>query len=178
MANPPAWADIWPSSWRGGRATGRREVTSPALARRCLLARARPWLGEGGATWRDIVVPGRSGTLWEQCSLARALYREHPDVFFAPGYTAPLTGRMPVVLSIHDVSFAAHPEWFPWRQGVRRRWLTRQSANRAARVLTLSAFSREEIVQRLGTDGQRITVTPLAADSHPSHVAGPGHRRD
>ena len=44
-----------------------------------------------------------------------------PDVLFAPGYTAPLTAPCPIALTIHDVSFAAHPEWFSRREGARRR---------------------------------------------------------
>ena len=55
-----------------------------------------------------------------------------------------------MVLTIHDVSFAAHPEWFSWREGLRRRTLTRLSARRAARVLTESDFSKREITRQLG----------------------------
>ena len=57
--------------------------------------------------------------------------RERPDVLFAPGYTAPLTVAAPLVLTIHDVSFFAHPEWFSFREGARRRLLTAWSARRA-----------------------------------------------
>ena len=64
------------------------------------------------------VLPGSGGTAWEQWTLSRALAADRPDVLFAPGYTAPLTAPCPVAVAIHDVSFAAHPEWFhgtePW----------------------------------------------------------------
>ena len=49
----------------------------------------------------------------------------------------------PLVVAIYDVSFFAHPEWFGAREGWRRRWLTRSAARRAARVVTISEFSRE-----------------------------------
>jgi glycosyltransferase involved in cell wall biosynthesis len=55
-----------------------------------------------------------------------------------------------VVLTVHDVSFCAHPEWFGWREGLRRRTMTRLSAKRAHTVLTVSDFSKGEIVRRLG----------------------------
>jgi glycosyltransferase involved in cell wall biosynthesis len=80
------------------------------------------------------------------------------DVLFAPGYTAPLLCRVPIVVAIHDVSFAAHPEWFAWREGQRRRTLTRLSALRAARVLTISEFSKREIAVRLGIKADKIDV--------------------
>ena len=44
----------------------------------------------------------------------------------APGYSAPLRAGCPLVVAIHDVSFAAHQEWFRWREGLRRRWLAKQ----------------------------------------------------
>jgi glycosyltransferase involved in cell wall biosynthesis len=106
-------------------------------------------------------LPGKGGSLWEQVTLARAVGRERFDVLFSPAYTAPILVRTPVALAVHDVSFAAHPEWFRWREGLRRRWVTRQSARRARVVLTLSAFSRDEIVGRLGVDPLRIRVVPL-----------------
>jgi glycosyltransferase involved in cell wall biosynthesis len=85
-------------------------------------------------------------------------------VFFAPAYTAPLALRTPVVLTVHDVSFAAHPEWFRWREGVRRRWLTRWSARRARIVLTDTAFSAGEISARLDVPRDRVRVIPLGID--------------
>ena len=82
--------------------------------------------------------------------LPRLVRNGKADVLFSPGYTAPLFAGVPMVVAIHDVSFAAHPEWFGWREGLRRRMLTRLSARRAARVLTISEFSKREIVTRLG----------------------------
>lgn len=105
------------------------------------------------------VAPGR-GTFWEQIVLAGMLRRLHPDVLFAPAYSGPLFGRTPMVVSIHDVSFAAHPEWYRWREGLKRRLLVRSAAVRAARVLTLTDFSRREIVEHLGVPPGKVDVVP------------------
>ncbi|MDP1569023.1 MAG: glycosyltransferase family 1 protein [Vicinamibacterales bacterium] len=104
------------------------------------------------------IVPGAGGTRWEQRDLARAIAADRPGVFFAPGYTAPLTAAAPVVVAVHDVSFFAHPEWFGWREGLRRRHLTAWSARRARRVITISEFSRREIVAHIGLPEARIQV--------------------
>jgi glycosyltransferase involved in cell wall biosynthesis len=63
-----------------------------------------------------------------------------------------------MVAAIYDVSFVAHPEWFGWREGMRRRLLTGLTAHRAARVLTTSEFSKGEIHRRLGVRVDRINV--------------------
>lgn len=126
------------------------------------------------------VAPGAGGTWWEQTALPRVLRAVAPDVVFAPAYTAPLRCRVPVVLTVHDVSFCAHPEWFSWREGTRRRTLTGRAARRAARVLTDSQFSRDEIVQRLGVDAARVQVIYLGPSGLAPRVpraigAAPGH---
>ena len=103
-------------------------------------------------------VPGAGNTLWEQTRLAAALSEDQPDVFFAPAYSAPLRIRVPVVLTIHDISFETHPEWFSWRQGLRRRWTTRHAARRAARIIAVSGFTRDEVVAHLRLSPARVSV--------------------
>jgi glycosyltransferase involved in cell wall biosynthesis len=115
------------------------------------LAMTAQSVGGGGRSW------------WEQVRLPLALRRDRLDVFFAPGYSAPLMAGLPVVLTVHDLSFLAHPEWFRWRERTRRRWLTALSASRATRVLTVSQFSKSEIVRLLRVPAHRIDVVPQAA---------------
>jgi glycosyltransferase involved in cell wall biosynthesis len=98
------------------------------------------------------------GTLWEQLDLPTLVRRAGADVLFCPAYTAPLRPTVPVVVAIHDVSFAAHPEWFGWREGARRRTLARLGARAAARVITISHFSKREIASYFGVDPSRIVV--------------------
>jgi glycosyltransferase involved in cell wall biosynthesis len=94
-------------------------------------------------------------------ALPLAIQRAKVDVFHAPAYTAPLWGQTPVVLSVHDVSYARHPEWYPYRRDPVRRWFYRRSARRAAVIVTISEFSRQEIVAAYGIAPERIIVTPL-----------------
>jgi glycosyltransferase involved in cell wall biosynthesis len=106
------------------------------------------------------IVRGTPGTWWQQVRLPRAVRADHLDVFFSPAYTAPLVIAAPTVVAIHDVSFAAHPEWFRTREGLRLRSLSRRSAAQARRIITISEFSRTEIAQHLDVAGDRIRVVP------------------
>jgi glycosyltransferase involved in cell wall biosynthesis len=121
-------------------------------------------------------VAGGSGTWWEQVRLARAVRHDRPDVLFAPAYTAPLALRTPTVLTVHDLSFLAHPEWFPWRMRMRQRIVTAAAARRAWCVLTDSEFSGAEIVGRLGIPRSRIRVIPLGLASPAGPQPGSGSR--
>jgi glycosyltransferase involved in cell wall biosynthesis len=172
-----------------GDATGVGRYLSELLKR---------WVAREDATTRQFVLfaPGRitlpvppehavsrlvpaahAGTWWEQTTLRRAIARERLDLFFAPAYTAPVGLKMPVALTVHDVSFLAHPEWFRPREGFRRRWLTRHSARRAAVVLTDSVFSRDEIVKHMGLATGRIQVIPPGFSPRQTAAApAPGRR--
>lgn len=139
------------------------EWAADANARRhewTLYAHAQPQVP---AAWRSAVrvVAGGGGSAWEQWSFPRAMTAWRPDVVFAPAYSAPLTAPAPVVLTIHDVSFFAHPEWFSGREGTRRRLLTGWSARRAKVVLTDTVFSQGEIARHIGLPASRVQVIPL-----------------
>ena len=111
-----------------------------------------------GARLTAVTVPGGGGFWWEQTTLARRAAADRLDVFFGPGYSIPLTLRIPSVVTLHDVSFIAHPEWFGWREGLRRRWLAGRAAAAARAVVAVSEFSRQEILRCLDTAPAHVRV--------------------
>ncbi len=113
-----------------------------------------------GRRFATRLVPGGGGTWWEQIQLPRAAAADHLDAWFAPAYTAPLRLGMPFVVTIHDLSFVAHPEWFRFREGARRRWLVGRAARKAAAIITVSQFSQKELIDRLDIAPGRIHVIP------------------
>jgi glycosyltransferase involved in cell wall biosynthesis len=106
------------------------------------------------------IASGRRGTWWEQTTLSAAVRRDDPDVFFAPAYTAPVSLGSPLAVTIHDVSFSRHPEWFRFRERKRRQILTRVAARRAGVVIAVSEFSSREIQALYGVPADRIRVIP------------------
>jgi len=128
--------------------------------------------------FKHCSLKGRQGTLWEQSQLCQAANSDNLDVFFAPNYSAPLLLQIPFVLALHDVSYFSRPDWFNWREGIRRRLLAAKSAKLAHTVLTLSQFSRDEILNHLNINRDRIKITPLGVsgataknvDSENSHL--------
>ena len=100
---------------------------------------------------------------WAAVGLPHAARRAAVDLIHAPAYTAPLYAPVPTVLTIHDVSYERHPEWYPYRRDWLRRAFYRRSARAAAHVLTVSEFSRDEITAAYGITADLITVAPLGA---------------
>ena len=61
---------------------------------------------------------------WMTTGLPRAARAARVDLFHAPAYTAPVGSPRPLVLTIHDVSYERHPEWYPYRRDAVRRYLS------------------------------------------------------
>jgi len=93
--------------------------------------------------------------------LSRLLREDAPDLLHVQ-YTAPLACPVPVVVSVHDISFLEHPEYFPWQRALQLRITVKRTMEGAARVLTPSEFSRTTILQSYKLDPARVQVVPIA----------------
>jgi len=97
--------------------------------------------------------------------LAMRVREDHPDLLHVQ-YTAPLACPVPVVVSVHDVSFLEHPEYFTRDRAWQLQWTVRRTVHRAARILTGSEFSRASILKVYGNlDEDKVVVVPNAAAS-------------
>lgn len=75
-------------------------------------------------------------------------------------YVAPL--RAPrVVVSIHDLSFMHHPEWYGRVERTRFRLTVRRTAIQARRILTISDYSRRDIIKTFGVPEQKVSFSHL-----------------
>jgi glycosyltransferase involved in cell wall biosynthesis len=91
--------------------------------------------------------------------LPRRLASDRPDLLHVQ-YTAPLMCRVPVVVSVHDVSFLECPEYFSRFRAMQLRYTVRRTVLAAERVLTPSEFSKRSIMRAYGLDDEKITVMP------------------
>ena len=98
-------------------------------------------------------------------TLSAELRRNPVDVLHVQ-YTAPPLAPCPVVVTIHDLSFEHLPETFNRRSRAQLRLTVRRTARKAAQILTLSEFSRRDIVDTYRIAPDRVSVTPAAAPSH------------
>jgi glycosyltransferase involved in cell wall biosynthesis len=95
-------------------------------------------------------------------TLSRELRRCPVDVLHVQ-YTAPPFAPCPVVATIHDLAFEHLPETFNRRSWMQLRLTVRRTARTATRIITVSEYSRQDIIKTYGIAADRITVTPEAA---------------
>lgn len=100
--------------------------------------------------------------LWQLPSLAK---RHDLDILHCQ-YILPPVLSCAGMVTIHDVLFETHPEYFERMFRLRSRILMRYSARRAAHVFTVSDYSKSEIASRFNLNGSCISVIHNAADPH------------
>jgi glycosyltransferase involved in cell wall biosynthesis len=100
--------------------------------------------------------------------LPRRLRRDRPDLLHVQ-YTAPVFCPVPVVVSVHDVSFLEHPEYFTSFRALQLRCTVHRTVKAAARVLTPSEFSKRRILDAYGLDEEKVVVLPngVCSSFHP-----------
>lgn len=105
----------------------------------------------------------RDGDLYavrHQWELPRLLRGGRYDVFHSPDFNAPLLLRgTPFVVTVHDIVPIVHPDYLGRSKKVRLLPLYRRSIaavlRRAAAVITVSRFSREELIAHFGAAAER-----------------------
>jgi glycosyltransferase involved in cell wall biosynthesis len=97
------------------------------------------------------------GQLWEQVLLPAWAAHARTGVIFSPANLAPLAWPRNVVL-VHDAAPFRRPQAYARSYRSWHRVVGAASARRALRVVTVSEFSRRELVELLGLDPAMVTV--------------------
>ena len=103
------------------------------------------------------------GKLWTQWRLPLDLYthRPRPDVFFSPTHYAPRFSPIPTVVSVMDMSFLRFPELFNKSDLYQLQSWTKYSVQNAARVLTISNSSKDDIIKAYNISAEKVvTIYP------------------
>ncbi|MDP9316327.1 MAG: glycosyltransferase family 4 protein [Chloroflexota bacterium] len=106
--------------------------------------------GKGrGHVWQQLVLPrkiDRSAILWTPSGLGSVAVNQQ-------------------VLTVHDLSFLDHPEWFSKTYSFVYRLLLPLVMRRALHIITSSTFSQQRISERLHIALDRISVIPCAVSA-------------
>ena len=90
------------------------------------------------------------------------MWRDRPDLLHVQ-YTGPLHCPVPLVVSVHDVSYLEHPRYFTRFRATQLKLTVKRTVQSAARVLTPSEFSRNAILKHYAIDERKVVVVHNAA---------------
>jgi len=97
------------------------------------------------------------GHLWEQFELS-SFIKKHPQATFLNlCNTAPVNIRNQIV-TIHDLAFLHHPEWFRWLFSNYYKFLIPKICRNSKAILTVSETIKSELIEFLGIAEQKISV--------------------
>lgn len=124
-----------------------------------LMAREHP-------EWYDHLVrlPHEGMVSAEQWGMVSAVRRLDADVLWCPYNTMPLgsLGRTKLVVTVHDLIFLDPIDGGTLRQrlgAIYRRLLIKRVCKKADRLLTVSQYTKGELVKRLGVPMEKVCVT-------------------
>ncbi len=112
----------------------------------------------GPPAWHETHLDWPLPYLWTQARLSFEMMHHPPDVLYVPSHVLPrVTPRRSVVV-VHDVGFRRLPALYKPAQRLYHEWSTRDIIKRASRILTVSEFSREEIIDTFHASNEQVRV--------------------
>jgi len=115
-----------------------------------------------------------SGQAWEQFVLPVKARRAHAALIFSPANLAPLLWPRNVLM-VHDAAVLRAPQAYSRAYRLWHRTVGVACARRARLVLTVSEFSRRELIELAGLDPERVAVIRGGVD--PRFTPGVDHER-
>ncbi|MBB4862994.1 alpha-1,3-rhamnosyl/mannosyltransferase [Pseudomonas nitritireducens] len=102
----------------------------------------------------------RSTLLGAPRNLSRQV-AEQVDLFHATDHHIPRLAGTPVVANVMDLIPLLHPEWAAANLRALKNWLFTRTVHSADHIITISEYSKRDLVEHLGIAPERISVTPL-----------------
>ncbi|HRI87682.1 MAG TPA: glycosyltransferase, partial [Candidatus Hydrogenedentes bacterium] len=115
------------------------------------------------AGWPSVPLPRTSSYLRVPITLPHAVRKSGANLLHVQ-YSAPPVSPCPFVVSMHDVGWLKHPQYFTPAMRSRLTLLTPGTLRRARRVFALTRAMAEEINEHYGTPLDRIDIVSPGVD--------------
>ncbi|MHB8138233.1 MAG: glycosyltransferase family 4 protein [Smithellaceae bacterium] len=102
---------------------------------------------------------------FEQVKLRQYVQLYKIDLLHSLAYTSPLFLPCPAIVSLPDLNFKAFGNSMPLSRRLMLSLIVWQAVSRSSKVITISNFSREEILKQYHIPSEKVVVTYLAADN-------------
>ncbi|MEK7481364.1 MAG: glycosyltransferase family 1 protein [Patescibacteria group bacterium] len=120
-------------------------------------------------SWESRIIKAPFHRLWTQLGLSLEVLMRKPDALFVPAHVIPLF-HPKSVMTLHDIGSIRYPKAYSWFDRVYHRWSTKFALRHAARIITPSRFTAQEIQEVFGREmhaeyANKIEVIHLGADA-------------
>jgi glycosyltransferase involved in cell wall biosynthesis len=112
----------------------------------------------------NLVYMAHANPIKRLCMQLPALQKKFELDLLHTQYISPVPSLCRTVITLHDILFESHPQYFSPLFTLRSKLLMRASAARAAHIFTVSEYSKKEISARYKVHSDNITVIHNGAD--------------
>lgn len=104
--------------------------------------------------------------LWSQLALPAYLMftKSTPRLLFSTSHYSPKLNFIPSIISVMDLSYLYFPQMFKHTDLYKLKYWTAMSVKKAKKIITISNFSKNEIVKYYGIDSDKIIVVYPGVD--------------
>jgi glycosyltransferase involved in cell wall biosynthesis len=122
---------------------------------------------------------GIGKALWRTWGIVSQLQDDRIDIYHGLSGELPIgisKTRIRTVVTIHDLIFMRHPEYYHWIDRKIYEWKFRKTLNEADRIVAISECTRRDICELGGVDEDKIDLiyqscaARFTADTNPQHV--------
>ena len=118
-----------------------------------------------GLDYYPVRLASHPAAPFDALHLARVLGNMTPDdLFFSPGYNTPLYCRSPFVFTIHDLSHIFCPQNSSLAIKLYYATIMKRACHRAAKILTVSEFTRRQIVEWSNVSPEKVVKVACGVD--------------
>jgi glycosyltransferase involved in cell wall biosynthesis len=117
-------------------------------------------LGKCPDNFEEVVLKWWLPRFWTlgRLSLEMKFGKKKPDVLFVPAHTIPLLTPKRTVVTVHDIGFEHFEHLYPWADKLYHRFSIQVIKRKADRILTVSNYSKKDIVDFYNIPKHKVEV--------------------
>jgi len=96
--------------------------------------------------------------LWTQIALPLRLFKKDIDVFFSPAHYGPRFCPVPLVVTIHDLSYIYYPKDFLKKDFFKLKNWTSYTVKKAKKIIAVSQSTKKDLIKIYKIPKEKITV--------------------
>lgn len=101
--------------------------------------------------------------IWYDVKVPAVLKKYKADIFVSADNFCSLTTKVPQCIVVHDLSFLHYPSFIPRSHYLFYKYYTPRFLQKAKRIVTVSEFSKQDILLQYKTQDEKISIVPNAA---------------
>lgn len=113
---------------------------------------------------REVYLPTKGKWMWDQWAVPRYAQRKSLDVIFHTKFAIPFLARCKTAMVLHGTERFVHPEFHQAADLWFFKTVYPQYLKRASVILAVSERGRQDIIEKLNIDAEKIKTVHLAAN--------------